>query len=212
MKVLALVLAAVALCSAAPREEGPGCRAPNGGGLVPVLEEFIDMIPLDQVLEILLTAITSDPEVQIVMEYLSGEEFHGILLSIKNDPEFNGLISFCCQELYIDAAYYINFVLGILGFPEIRSDRAYRAGGLKGMLDEILALVPLDALESLLNEKLATDYYLQLAFKKINSDEFGAVIERLQANVAYVDMKDRLRGYGVDVDGIIDFINKIFHR
>ncbi|CAD7085623.1 unnamed protein product [Hermetia illucens] len=139
------------------------------------------------------------------MESLSGQEFHGTHLSIKNDPEFDliGLIAFPCQALYLDAAYYINFGLGILGFPEIRSDRAYRAGGLNGMLDEILALIPLDVCEALLDEKLTTNYYLQLAFKKIISDEFGDIIERLQANVSYIDMKDRLRGLGVDVELLI---------
>ncbi|CAD7085616.1 unnamed protein product [Hermetia illucens] len=210
MKVIVLVLATVALCGAAPRQEGPGCRAPNGGGLVPVLDEFLALVPVEEILEIALTAITSDPEVQTVMEYLSSSEFYGIVQSVRFAPEFDGLVKFACQELYFDAIYYINIANGILGFPEITKKSAPRAGGFNAMLQEILALIPLDTLKSLLEEKLASDYYVQLAFQKINSDEFGAIIEGLQANVAYVDMKDRLRGLGVDIDGIIETIGKIF--
>ncbi|CAD7085636.1 unnamed protein product [Hermetia illucens] len=210
MKVLALV--ALLACGAFAAE-GPQCQAPNGGGLQPVLAEFVEMIPIDKILEILLTSMTSDPETQAVMEYLSSSEFHQIVIMVQNQPTFQSFVDFACTDLYVDAAYYFNVLAGIFGFPEVRAHprATARAGGFHGLLREILDLIPLDELKALLDEKLATDYYVQLTFQKINSDEFGSIVDSLKANVAYVDMKDRLRGLGVDVDLIIDTINKIFH-
>ncbi|CAD7085641.1 unnamed protein product [Hermetia illucens] len=210
MKVLVLV---ALLACAAFAAEGPQCKAPNGGGLQPVLEEFIGMIPTDKILELLLTSMTSDPETQAVMEYLSSSEFHQIVVMFQNRPEFKSLVDFACTDLYVDAAYYFNILAGIFGFPEIRAHprATVRAGGFRGLLLDILALIPVDDLKALLDEKLATDYYVQLTFQKINSDEFGSLMDALKADAAYVDLKDRLRGLGVDVDLIIDVINKIFH-
>ncbi|CAD7085647.1 unnamed protein product [Hermetia illucens] len=210
MKVLAIV--ALLACGAFAAE-GPQCQAPNGGGLQPVLQEFTALIPTDKILELLLTSMTSDPETQAVMEFLSSSEFHQVVNLVQSQPSFKTLLDFACSDLYLDAAYYFNFLAGIFGFPEVRSHpRAIaRAGGFRGLLLDILEVIPVDEIKALFEQKLASDYYLQLAFQKINSDEFGAIVDTLKANAAYVDMKDRLRGLGVDVDLIIDTINKIFH-
>ncbi|CAD7085651.1 unnamed protein product [Hermetia illucens] len=193
-------------------QQGPQCKAPNGGGLQPVLEEFVALIPTDKVLELVLTAMTSDPETQAVMEFLSSSEFYQVVALVQSQPAFKSLLEFACSDLYLDAAYYFNILAGILGFPEVRNQTraAARTAGFRGLLLDILELIPVDELKALLDQKLKSDYYVQVAFQKINSDEFGSIIEALQGDAAYNNMKNRLRGLGVDVDLIIDTISKIF--
>ncbi|CAD7085638.1 unnamed protein product [Hermetia illucens] len=210
MKILALV--ALLACGAFAAG-GPQCQAPNGGGLQPILEEFISMSPIQKILELLFTSMTSDPETQAVMEYLSSFEFHQILIMFQNRPEFKSLLDFACNDLYIDVAYYFNVLAFIFGFPEARAHPRViaRGGGFHGLLREILDLIPLDDLKALWDEKLATDCCVQLTFKKMNSDEFRSIVNALKGNDAYIDMNEHLRGLGVDVDLIIDTINRIFH-
>ncbi|XP_037912007.1 uncharacterized protein LOC119652139, partial [Hermetia illucens] len=135
-----------------------------------------------------------------------------VVALVQSQPAFKSLLEFACNDLYLDAAYYFNLLAGIFGFSEVHNEThvAARTAGFRGLLLDILELLPTDELKALLDQKLKTDYYLQVAFQKINSDEFGSIIEALQGDAAYNNMKNRLRGLGVDVDFIIETISKIF--
>jgi hypothetical protein len=52
------------------------------------LNDFLALVPLDQVLAIALDYLANDPEVQEFVVYLQSEEFHKIVSTVEDLKEF----------------------------------------------------------------------------------------------------------------------------
>lgn len=63
------------------------------------LDDFLALIPLDKVLEIVLDYLANDPEVQEAVIYIQSEEFHTIVTTVEALPEFKTVSARMCMFL-----------------------------------------------------------------------------------------------------------------
>ena len=85
------------------------------------------------------------------------------------------------NDLGVDVYAIINTIHDILGLPPfqppLQPRHSTRSGsGLKGLIDDIIAVLPLDELKALFNEKLETSPDFQALVAGIQSPEFAVSI------------------------------------
>jgi len=55
------------------------------------LNDFLALIPVDEVIAIALDYLSNDAQVQEVMTYLQSDEFHGLITTVEGLPEFKNV-------------------------------------------------------------------------------------------------------------------------
>ncbi|XP_047115603.1 uncharacterized protein LOC124795576 [Schistocerca piceifrons] len=178
------------------------------------LNDFLALIPVDEIVNIVLTYVANDAEVQAALQYLMSDEFESIVVYIDQQPELYDLLNFL-EDSGLDPYGFLNMIHDFLGIPQItkpasRMRRSSRS--LKSMLDEILAILPVDELKALYNEKLETSPDFAELINRLSSDEFHQLVLRVGELEAVQNMIQMLRDAGIDVDAIADFFRKIFVR
>ncbi|XP_049786484.1 uncharacterized protein LOC126188871 isoform X4 [Schistocerca cancellata] len=176
------------------------------------LNDFLALIPVDEIVNIVLTYVANDAEVQAALQYLMSDEFESIVVYIDQQPELYDLLNFL-EDSGLDPYGFLNMIHDFLGIPQIskpasRMRRSSRS--LKSMLDEILAILPVDELKALYNEKLETSPDFAELINRLSSDEFHQLVLRVLELDAVQELIQMLRDAGIDVDAIMDFIRNLF--
>lgn len=106
----------------------------------------------------------------------------------------------------------INKLHTALGLPEYVVSRVQtrRGSGIRGLLDDIKAVLPLDDIRALYYETLKTSPDFANLVSVLKGDEFKGIVEKLRANPTFQEIVERARQKGVDIVLIIDLLNKIF--
>ncbi|XP_046998508.1 protein G12-like [Schistocerca americana] len=140
------------------------------------------------------------------------DEFESIVVYVDQQPELCDLLNFL-ESSGLDPYGFLNTIHDFLGIPQItkpasRMRRSSRS--LKSMLDEILAILPVDELKALYHEKLETSADFAELINRLSSDEFHQLVLRVVELDAVQDLIQMLSDAGIDVDSIMDFFRKIF--
>ncbi|PSN48368.1 hypothetical protein C0J52_16187 [Blattella germanica] len=175
------------------------------------LNDFLALVPVDQVVAIALDYLANDAQVQELVAYVQTEEFHSIILTVEALPEFSNFVSFL-NDLGLDVTGYINSIHNVIGLPPYPASRKHlrRGVGVDGLIDDIIAILPVDDLKALFEEKLVSSPDFKAFYDAIGSPEFQSIIQTLNALPEYQALLDKLRDYGVDVDHYIELIRALF--
>ncbi|XP_055382044.1 uncharacterized protein LOC129612465 [Condylostylus longicornis] len=214
MKLIFVALTAL-LCGANAYPsifDGPQCQAPSGG-LMPTIKEVIALVPLDKVVEIYMVAISNDKEVQEVMEFVQSDDFIKIVTAVNKHSNFHKLMKYACDELYLDAYYYLNIAHEYLGWPAIERPTftsKFARSGFLGMLEDILEVIPTEKIVALMKEKVKSDEYVKKAVEMMSSNDFKALVKTVTDMPEYQFLEGELRKMGAPVEKIIEFLQKFF--
>jgi len=201
-----------------PPPPGNQCVSENGKGLGKAIHELFEIIPADKWLEIYMIAISNDPEVIRVMEYISGEEFREIIDTMNNQKEYIQVLEYFCEQLHFDVYYYINSLAEVVGLPQITrppkesilSENTFGREGFNGMLKDLYDALPHDKLKQTWEHLYAEDEYLRLAMEKLSSEEFRLIGDAIEELDAFKNLMQRLRDIGVDADFLLQKIMDFF--
>jgi len=81
------------------------------------------------------------------------------------------------DDLGVDATGKINTIHDIIGLPPLQARRSTRRGvGVSGLVNDVLALIPVDELKALFQEKLQSSPDFQAFVKAVQSAEFQVSI------------------------------------
>ncbi|XP_033606697.1 uncharacterized protein LOC111862841 isoform X2 [Cryptotermes secundus] len=174
------------------------------------LNDFLALVPLDEVLGIVLDYLANDQEVQELILYLQSEEFHKIVITVEELDEFKLLIKIP-EELGIDVNSIINLIHEIIGLPPYAARKNTRRGvGLNGLIDDLIAILPIDDLKALFEKKQQTSPDFKALIDAIQSPEFKSILDKLESLPEFQKLLQNLRDKGVDVDHIIEFLKALF--
>lgn len=70
-------------------------------------------------------------------------------------------------------------------------------------MKKMLELMPIAEWAEILEVELQTNVYLQGAIAKLQGDEFRAVTEAIEAMPEFLEIAERLRTFGIDVDCLL---------
>nr|CAD7267401.1 unnamed protein product [Timema shepardi] len=174
------------------------------------LQDFIALIPVDQIQDIALDYISNDAEVQAVLEYLQSDDFKDIVEKINASEEAKDLYDYL-YKAGIDIYTFINNINDFLGLPHVEpetrslpSKRTFRE-----FLDKIEAILPIDDLIALFKEKQQSSPDFAAFVEKVSSPEFHAFVDRMYNSKEVQAMIVKLESYGVDVDQVIKLAREL---
>ncbi|KAJ4440685.1 hypothetical protein ANN_08833 [Periplaneta americana] len=177
------------------------------------LNDFLALVPVDEITAIVMDYLANDAEVQEAVAYLQGEEFHKIVLTVEGLQEFGNFVKFL-EDHGLDAVGYINQLHSVLGWdpyvPPSQRKHARRGVGVDGLIDDIIAILPIDDLKALFQEKLETSPDFKAFYDAVRSPEFPSIVQTLNAMPEYQDLLQKLRDKGVDIDHYIELIRALF--
>lgn len=104
MKLVLIAFAAVALSlgAAFPRHGGVSTY-----GLKEDFDDFLALIPKNEILNILVDYLGNDAEVQQAAEYIQSDDFKGIVLEIEAIPEYRDVSFYLFILLIVQSMYKI---------------------------------------------------------------------------------------------------------
>lgn len=190
------------------------------------LQDFIALIPVDQVESIVLDYITNDEETIEVINWIqTAEEAKSLVYKIEALDTFVDFIAFL-EETGLHANEIINQLHQFMGLhpwnPPSRLYRQARAAalirpsglrrgtGLSGLVDDIIAILPIDDLHDLFLYKQANSPEFQEMVKRVQSPEFQAMVKHLYEIPEFTQVLDRLREQGIDIDKYIELLRNLF--
>jgi uncharacterized protein YerC/beta-phosphoglucomutase-like phosphatase (HAD superfamily) len=192
MKLFVVLLAVFGLSFGAPNHQ----KSPRT--LADDLQDFIDLLPLDDIKAIADEHLQTDGALAAVVLYLQGPEWTELVDTVGAKPEVQEFIQYLNDAgLPVDdiIAWIHNLIAGAA--PGTEPDEE---GSLRPLLDEIEAILPVDDLIALLNDKLQNSPDFQGLYTKVSSEEAHTLVEEVRAIDEVQRLAQRLRDMGVKVD------------
>lgn len=132
-------------------------------------------------------------------------------------------------DLGLDVYFYLNAVAEIMGWPEMQpgflSERRPRT--LLGFIDQLKAVLPLDELQKIYDDKMQNDQVFIVSIKKnktnivyistfqaamnqIRSKEFNEIGDMIRAMPEWTVMMNYLESKGIDAEAVLQAILDFF--
>lgn len=101
--------------------------------------------------------------------------------------------------------------LGIPPFkPSAMKRFSARGTGLRGLIDDIKALLPLDQFETMFNDKLNSSPDFAAFMKQMKSDEIKNTVQVLVKNPKVQNFIEKAQDHKVNIKLVFDILNKLF--
>ncbi|XP_035790112.1 protein G12-like [Anopheles albimanus] len=180
------------------------------------LMDFIDLVPFEEVRQLMQYYYHYDVEVESAFDYVSTEDYTQIRQDIANLGEVRTfrryLDSIGCSVEQLWKELNVRFDADDI-FAE--PDEALRklnltTRGLNGLVDDILALLPQDEIILLFFDKLETSNDFSYFFEQIGSGEFENVLNTLQSSQQLRILLWKLQQHGFDIPGWIQLVQRYF--
>jgi len=201
MKFASLVLLAFVATASAKIE------IPNfgRGELHKDIQEFLDLVPVERVIDITLQYYTQDREFQNMVEYFKSPGFKGLVRDVEALPEIKVLMDYI-HHAGIDIYKIVNLMNSALGLPPLTPPYnvigTQITGGLKGYVNDILAVLPMQQLQALYDHKLRTSKAFADFIKQLESDNFQRIVNQVYAHPKVQEILAHARNAGIDLIAI----------
>ncbi|XP_076677998.1 protein G12-like [Andrena cerasifolii] len=208
MKFTAVVLAVLAMSSPLNAWNVP--RA-GTGALADELQKFVDIVPLDKMVSVLLEYVSEDTEVQTIIAYLKSPEFKNLVIDVEALPEVYDLINYI-QNAGVDAFYLVNKANAFLGIPALKKPGAQVygiTGGVRGLIDDIKALLPKDKIKALYQKELANSKVFADLIAKLKSPTTQRIVDAVRANPNYAAVLQKAKDAGINVEAVKEFLERV---
>ncbi|CAL7935489.1 unnamed protein product [Xylocopa violacea] len=209
MKFVLAVVAVLALSS--PMEAYTVPRTGNGA-LAKELQDFVDVVPLDKMVAILLEYVAEDKEVQQVLEYLQSNDFKALVTDIEAMPEVIELLNYI-QHAGVDIYYLVNKGNAYLGLKQLKPPAQYStykiSGGVRGLINDLKAVFPLDKVKALYHQKMQSSPVFRDFMAHLSSPAFQHIAAQVCANPHFNSLLTTAKNAGIDVAAVKQIIETI---
>ncbi|XP_043482077.1 uncharacterized protein LOC122511091 isoform X2 [Leptopilina heterotoma] len=181
-------------------------------GLENDLNDFLALVPVEEVEGIVLEYLSHDADFQQTLEYLVSKDFTSLILEIEAMPDVKAFIKYL-HDSGLNVYKYLNQLHDFLGLdhfvPLMEEMTRGITGGLPGLIKDIEAILPRDKIEALYQEKLKTSPAFADLIKHLQSSKFQNVVNNVFKNPKIQDLINRAKAKGIDVKAILDLVTKI---
>lgn len=187
---------------------GLSLAAPNTRSLSDDFKDFVDLIPVEKIVEIARRYLNTDPEFQAVVSYLQGPEWAKLVVEIKSKPEVQKFNKFML-DAGVDVEGFFQKIHDIIAGAKPQPAVAPRS--LKGFIEEVKPLIPKAELFVLLNQKMSSSEDFKKFYARVSSEESHALVEEVRAIPEVQRIASRLEEMGLDVKKVLDFFYHLFN-
>lgn len=197
MKFALVILVALAVSNPLEAYKVPSV---GSGALANELQKFVDLIPLEKINAIISVYKKEDAEFQELLKYLQSSEFKLLVAEIEGFPEFIDILNYE-QRVGLDAYYLVNEVNEYLHLSKLTPpfSRA-KTSGIRGFLDEVEALIPLDKLKNLYQDRLKNSAVFAEFINKLKSPTAQSLLNKLCASKNFNNFLSKAKSHGVHLD------------
>ncbi|XP_058066681.1 protein G12 [Anopheles bellator] len=180
------------------------------------LMDFIDLVPFEDVQQLMQYYYHYDIEVENAIDYVSTEDYTQIRLDIVNLSEVRSFrryldsIGFSVEKVWAELNQRFDADDIFVEPDESLRTLNLTTRGLNGLVDDILALLPQDEIILLFFDKLETSDDFSHFFEQIGSGEFENVLNTLQSSQQLRILLWRLQQHGFDIPGWVQLVQKYF--
>lgn len=208
---------ALALLALVVTVSGRGIEIPNfgRGELYKDIQEFLDLLPQEKIFSIVLEYISEDTEVQNMMVFVQSDEFKQLVADVEAMPEIKDLMDYI-HNAGIDIYQIVNMLndyleLGHLTPPDLtRRVHKQISGGLRGLVDDIRAILPVDELNDLYEEKLQNSPAFADFIDQLKSDNFQQIVNKVYVHPTFQELLNRAKEAGLDLEVIKDLLKVLW--
>ncbi|GAB1863924.1 Protein G12 [Camponotus japonicus] len=179
------------------------------------IQDFIDKIDTDKVIEIFLQYVSEDSEVQDAIAFFKSEEFKKLVLDVEHLPEIKVLMDYI-HHAGIDIYQIVNKVNDFLKLAHLTppdfTQRVHKqiSGGIRGLVDDVLAVLPVDELNDLYEEKLKTSPEFKKFVDQLKSDNFQQIVNKVYVHPTFQKLVKRADAAGIDLELIKNLLKVLW--
>lgn len=177
-------------------------------------DDFLVLLPFEDIAKIGFDYLLNDPEVQKAAEYVKSAEFRELIVKLQKDSEVHTFIKYLEDSgaSIIDAFNLLNSLLGLPPYPEsIYWDSVLRAsGGVHAMLDEIRDILPHDKIKALYQDKLQTSKDFSYFIQRIKDKELQELVNVMVVNKNVIELGYQAQQHGISIERIVEFMGNLF--
>ncbi|XP_043587393.1 uncharacterized protein LOC122569831 [Bombus pyrosoma] len=180
----------------------------GNGALAAELQDFANIIPLDDIVALFHEYVNQDSEMQAWFNYIQSNEVKNLVSDLENIPEFRDLLNYQ-QNAGLDAYYLANKINDFLHLARlVPPNRAKRAvtGGIRGFLDQVEAMLPMEQIRALFRQKLANSKVFADFMHFLGSPTSQRLVDAMCAKPAFNNHLAKLQSYGVHLNKGRDFM------
>lgn len=172
------------------------------GALADELQKFVDLIPIKETIKIVYRYKAEDIEFQQVLEYFQSYEFKILITEIENISEWIQILNYA-ESAGLDAYYLVNKITNDFLYllkPSAQNRATRHIGGIRGFLDEVEDLIPIDKLRSLYLERVANSAVFADFNRMLGSPIAQGFVNKVCANINFNNFLRKAKNYGVRLD------------
>ncbi|XP_012341945.1 uncharacterized protein LOC100869300 isoform X2 [Apis florea] len=179
----------------------------GSGALAKELQDFVDLIPIDQIMEVTKTYYAQDTQFRNIIQLMKSKELKQWVLDIESVPEFKLLLNYM-QKNGLDIYFLVNEFNKSLNLPPVVSgikalfgsfDNKI-TGGFVGYLIDILTLVPINKILDLFEEKNKNSEVFKNFIAELRSSKYFDFYDNIFKDKHYKNLEDEAVLLGVTRD------------
>ena len=176
----------------------------DSGALAKEFQDFIDLIPFDQIIEVTKTYYAQDTQFHNIIQLMKTKELKQWMLDIESAPEFKLLINYV-QKNGLDIYYLVNEFNKSLNLPPLVSGiKAFFGsfnnkitGGYIGYLIDVIALIPIEKLSNLTIEKSKNSEVFKAFIAEVSSSKYFDFYNNIFEDKHYKNLENDAINLGV---------------
>jgi len=176
------------------------------------IQEFIDLVPLEKVIQITLQYFTEDKDFQRMIEYFRSEEFKQLVKEVEALPEVKVFMDYV-HNAGIDIYKMVNDLNSALKLPPLTAPSyfgTYITGGINGYIQDILNVLPQQQLRDLYEKKLKTSEAFADLVAQLKSDNFQQLVNQIYNNPIFQELLTHARTEGIDLIKIKNLLESLW--
>ncbi|XP_043285764.1 uncharacterized protein [Venturia canescens] len=181
--------------------------------LVQDLVDFLGLLPMEKINDVATEYFYNDAEVQQAAEFVRSEEFKQLLTEAEQNDQFYAFVNFL-DKAGFPATFLINELNRALHVEDLKPSlfqMLRRSGkGVRGMLDEIEALVPYDQVKAMFEYKLEHSQVFSNFIQQLRSPQFKSIVLDLAHNKNFEKLGYRAADFGINLEAIASFVSRVF--
>ncbi|XP_043796210.1 uncharacterized protein LOC122716837 [Apis laboriosa] len=188
--------------------------AVGSGALAKDLQDFVDLIPFPDLVNLTKTYTAQDKEFKTAMNLMKSVELKEWLQFVESNPEFTVLMNFMWRN-GLNSYNLVNQLNEKVGIPRIpfifrkffpNIFNLKITGGINGFIKDAKSIVPIESLKKLYNDKLKTSQVWKSVVDEVTSDKYHGYYYYIFNNLYYRNLEQNATNAGLNKDSFRTYL------
>lgn len=171
--------------------------------------DFLKVIPVGEIRQIVQKHIETDPEYQVVISYIHSPQWNSLVNEIRSKEEIKKLNAFCLSA-GLDLQSITKFIYDLfVGFSRSQNVEI-EPRTIRELVDEIEEIFPVYKIKEVYYIKMQNSADFKMLIQKLSSDQANKLANEVLAIPEVQRLGASLTKYGINVAAVVQAIYKFF--